>query len=278
MIRIILAVLFVLTAVPAFAADKESAYDRVMKTRTIRCGWGTNDPWVYKDLQTGEMAGLTPAIMKEVADQLGFKLDWQEETGWSNLPTALETGRVDVACSTLWRDPARSTQAAYTRPAFYQPLYAYARAGDTRFTGKPGEINNKDVRIAVQEGDVNASLAASFFPQAQTLALPQTAQWSDAYLSVTTGKADVTFADPVGIAGFNAAQTVKLERIPLPRPVTIYGASFAVGIHEHEMKEVIDAAVAYLIDTGRIDELTKDFLKKHPGALIPVAKSYETAP
>ena len=57
--------------------------------------------------------------MAAVAGHLDLKLDWPEETGWPNLPTSLETGRVDVACSsygmTLFVE-----NMAYTQPLFIQ--------------------------------------------------------------------------------------------------------------------------------------------------------------
>src|SRR4051812_29807285 len=93
---------FLLFSLPAFAAPKESAYDRVMRTQTIRCGWGTNNPWIYQDLKTGQMRGVIADVMNEIAGKLNLKLEWPEETGWGNLPEALESGRVDVACSTMW--------------------------------------------------------------------------------------------------------------------------------------------------------------------------------
>ena len=58
----------------------------------------------------------------------------------------------------------------------------------------------------------------------------------------------------------------------------LYGNSFAVGIHEYELKEVLEATVSYLVDTGRIDDLTAEFLKKYPDSIIPASKSYEVKP
>lgn len=273
----ILIILLVCLTLPAFAADREeTAYDRVMKTQTIRCGYGTFAPWIYQDLKTGKMDGVSVRLAEALADQLDFKLDWAEETGWGALPTALETGKVDLACSLLWIDPARGKLVAYTRPLFYTPVYAYARADDTRFTGKTQEIDNPGTRIVVQESDVTAALAGRYFPQAKNMALPSSAQTSELLLSVTTGKADVVFSDPVNIEMFNAAQDKKLKKIPLPQPIVIYGNAYAVSIHEPELKEMMDAAVIYLLDTGTVDGIFADFLKDHPGAIIPVRKPYET--
>ena len=275
--NILFALSLVFFAFPAFAADKgkESAYDRVMKTQTIRCGYGTYAPWIYQDLKTEKMAGPNVEIMEAVARQLGFKLEWPEETGWPNLPTALVTGRVDVACSSLWMDPARGKLVAYTRPVHYNPVYAYARADDARFSGKAESIDKPGIRIVVQDGDVTAELARRNFPQAQFVTLAQTASSSEMYMNVTTGKADIAFGEDVSVSTFNKAQKTKLKKIPLPRPVVIYGSSLAVGIHETALKEMLDTTVAYLLNTGKIDEIMTRFMKDYPEAVILIKKPYE---
>ena len=48
-----------------------------------------------------------------------------------------------------------------------------------------------------------------------------------------------------------------------------------MGIHEHELKETLDATVSYMIDNGVIDSLVAAFNKEHPGAVIPAPKSYK---
>ena len=256
------------------AEEKESAFDRVMKSQTIRCGWGTNDPWVYKDMKSNKMAGIVPDIMAAVAGHLDLKLNWPEETGWPNLPTSLETGRVDVACSSLWNDPVRGKHVAYTQPLFYTALHLYVRDGDSRFSGNLEEINSPEVRIVIQDGDISNILAKQYFPKAQLVPLTDLVSAADIYLNVTTGKADVTFGDGISIPKFNAMNEVKLKRIPLAKPITVYGNSLAVGIHDLELKEVIDNTVRYMIQIGEIEQLTKEFRESYPDAIVLPSSPY----
>lgn len=277
MIRFFILTLLLFSAsLPAVAAEeKESAFDRVMASGTIRCGWATNDPWIYKDMKTGEMAGITVDVMKAVAGHLQLKLEWPEETGWPNLPTSLQTGRVDVACSSLWNDPLRGKHVAYTQPIYYTGLYLYSRANDTRFTGKFDEINSPDIKIAIQDGDIGNTLTRRYFPKAQLVALSDLATPVDIYMNVTTGKADVTIGDGISSQKFNASNEVKMARVPLSKPLTVYGNSFAVSIHEPELKEVIDNTVRYMIQTGEIDELSREFRAQYPDALVLPSTPYE---
>ena len=272
----LLAILVFFTALPAFSADgpKESAYDRVMKTQTIRCGYGTSKPWIYQDLQTGKTQGLNVDIMQEIAKQLGLKLDWPEETGWGELPTSLYNGRVDIACSLLWNDPARGKQVAFTRPLFYTAIYAWTREDELRFTGKPEEINNPSVRIVAQDGDMTASIAKRDFSAARMVSVPMNVSWSEIFTNVVDGKADVVFADTIAVSNFNASNPKKLKKISLPRPAAVYGNSLAVGINETALKEILETAVNYMLQTGELQALTADFRKQYPDAIILPTQPY----
>lgn len=66
--RIILSLCLMLLSVQAMA--EESAYDRVMRTNEIRCGYGIYAPWIQKDLVTGEIKGVMADVAEAVAKQL----------------------------------------------------------------------------------------------------------------------------------------------------------------------------------------------------------------
>jgi len=272
----ILALALTAFSLPALAAEKESTYDRVMRTQSIRCGYGTSDPWLVKDAATGEMRGFYVDIMNEVARVLSLKLEWPEETGWANMTTSIATGRVDMACSTLWIDPARGRQVAYTRPLFYSALYVYTRAGDKKFN-KESALNNPDVKIVVQDGDVSEALAKRHYPKATLVSLPSTASLAEFYENVVTSKADIVFSDGTAVALYNEGrpEAEKLHRVPGTEPAAVYASAYAVNIHDHAMKEMLDSAVLYLLDNGFMDEAIAHFNKKYPDAVIPVGKSYK---
>jgi polar amino acid transport system substrate-binding protein len=271
---LLLSLAIIFSTFPAFAKQEgESVYDRVMRTQTIRCGYGTSVPWLFRDAKTGKMQGLYFDIMEEVAKQLSLKLDWPEETGWANMTTSLLTKRVDVACSMLWLDPQRGKQVAYTRPLFYTALHAFTRADETRFTGKAEEINNAGVRIIVDEGDIGYKLAKKKFPAAQLVSLPATASVAEYFMNVTTNKADIIIIDSVSAADYSRSQNIKLKRIPLSEPLVGYGTALAVGIHETEMKEMLDTTVSYLQDTGILEEIVEKFQKEYPDAILMPQKS-----
>lgn len=261
--------------VAAQESVKESAYDRVMKTQTIKCGYGIWSPWINRNPETDEMEGIVVDIMEEVAKKLELQTDWSYESGWSTLPTDLLNGKVDVACSTMWNDPKRGRSVAFTDPIFFIPAYAFTRADDTRFSGKLSELNTPGVKISIQDADFSDALASRIFPNAEKVAIPQVSQWSDTLTNVAAEKADFVIADIVVVQEFNETNDVKLKRIPTKEPITVYGNAFAVGIKESALKETLQTTVKNMIQTGEIESITAEFLKKHPEAIILPSKPYE---
>ncbi len=270
--KLILTLLILFITTPALA---ESAYERVMRTGTIRCGWGTAHPFIQKNLETGQMEGLSVELIDAVADVLDLELDWGEETGWGNLPTSLKTGRVDVACSSLWIDPVRGKQIAYTQPIMYTPVYPYAREDNEKFFVKDPVLNDPSVTIMTQDGDITAMLTQRYYGKAKQITLPNMSMYTDLFLSVTTGKADLTFSNPVVMQEFNKNQEINLKKIDLGKPLVLYANAYAVSIHEHELKEMLDATVAYLLYTGEIQALTDRFEETYPDSLMSVKLPYE---
>lgn len=261
------ALLLVCLTAPAFAAEKTSAYDRIMKTQTLRCGYGTVKPYIWQDTD-GKLTGFYVELAEELARQVNLKLEWPEETGWAEIPTALYNGRVDLACSIMWNDPVRGRQMAFTRPLFYTPVYAWHAEGDARFSGNLEDINDPAVRIAVQDGDFTIALAKRMFPKAQLVSVPAAAQWTDLFMNVVTGKADIMLTETTTVVNFNANNKKKLVRMKGDTPLLVYGNAFGVSIREPELFAMVDNAVRYMQQTGRTADLTADFRKEYPGAIL----------
>jgi ABC-type amino acid transport substrate-binding protein len=82
LLNVLLFLLFFCCAIPVFAADKETSYDRVMRTGVIRCGYVEWPPYLLKDPNTQEFSGLIYDYMMAIGKDLGFKVEWSESVGW----------------------------------------------------------------------------------------------------------------------------------------------------------------------------------------------------
>ncbi len=82
---VVTTLLFCLLASPAFAAAKESVYDRVMRRRTLRCGYFEEVPFTNIDPNTNKKSGIAVELAETLAAQLDVKLEWTEAVNFGTI-------------------------------------------------------------------------------------------------------------------------------------------------------------------------------------------------
>ncbi len=255
------------------AAVKETTYDRVMRTQTIRCGYALWAPLMIKDPNTGVLSGSIHDYMEALGHALNLKIEWAEETGWGDFPAALESGRIDTFCAGVWPNASRARQADFTQPISYQTMYAYGRSDDRRFDDNLTAINNPSVTITALDGEVAALIASTDFPKAKTLQMSQLATGAETLTATAAGKADVTFTDPATVAQFEANNPGKIRRITTKTPLRIFGNTIAVARKQEEFRQMLNSATQELLFNGQIEKILAKY-EQYPGTFLRVAPNY----
>ncbi len=252
----------------------ESAYDRVLRTSVLRCGYADTPPIGFvQDAKTGKVSGIFPDIAEVIASRLKLKVEWTENTGLGGAIESLHTHRIDAFCSGLFRNTGRGRYVGYTSPAFYSPVYPYVGITDHRFDKDLSAVNQPNVRISAMDGATSDIIAKNHFPKATEISVPQLGQYTDILLNVANHKADIVFSEPSAVNAYIKSNPNTL-RLAQDTPYQFFPVSFAVDIHEPQLQEMLDTAVIELQNQGIIDQIilkysadTKEFLR--------VAKPYE---
>ncbi len=100
------------------AVKTESAYDRVIRTNTLRCAYGIYPPFMNKDPNTGKLSGISVDVMAEFEKASGIKVEWGPEIDWGNIAATLQTGKADAFCTTMLLTPKRGRVMAGSLPHF----------------------------------------------------------------------------------------------------------------------------------------------------------------
>jgi len=74
---------------------KETAYERVMRTKTLRCAYSVWRPFFSKDPNTGEISGVVPELFDKAAQDLGLKIEYTEEVNPAQMFEGFSTNRYD---------------------------------------------------------------------------------------------------------------------------------------------------------------------------------------
>ncbi|MCB1559411.1 MAG: amino acid ABC transporter substrate-binding protein, partial [Alphaproteobacteria bacterium] len=258
---------------PAFAAEKESVFDRVMRTGTIRCGYFTWSPYLMKDPNTGEFSGIYHDVIEEIGTQLNLKIEWAEDTGQSNPFEGMKTGRFDMFCGPITPTPDRAKQVSFSEPYFYIPYLAYVRADDTRFDSGIENINNPAVQIAVIDGEFAYEIVKRDFPKAGLVTLPALSDGAQVMLSVATKKADV-FLNDSAAAGVYMEKNPDVVRPISQEPLRTLAAVIVLPQNDLAFKNMIDTVLELLIGDRVVDEILSRYSSGQE-LFLPVAKPYQ---
>ncbi len=268
--HLLFAIAFIAASFPTFAAEKESAYERVMRTGVIKCGYGISPPLLNKDPNTGVLSGMDYDVWETVARHLDLKIEWVESSGWGTFTEDLKTGRYDAFCTQLWISPPRMKYLSLSVPVAYSFVDAYVRSDDTRFDKDIRAANAETVTIPVVDGDVTEYMAKSTFPNAKRLSLPNSSSWEELHMSVTGKKADIFFIDPASYEALNKSNPVKLKKLKTP-PVFSFASYYGFAKGEYGLRDTVDVALQMMIDSGQMEQM----VKAASPLITPPARNYD---
>lgn len=261
------------SAAPA-APVHESAYDRVMRTGTLRCGYSLWPGLLQLDPNTHQMSGIMYDYLNALGQATELKIEWSEEVSYGDMPEALRDGRIDVFCGGAWTNALRGKAVDGGQPIAYQTINAYTQGANMALDGDSGKIDNPAVKISVIDGESGATIASTDFPKAQTLSLPKNSDIAQAVLNVADGKADVVFTDAGAAHAFMDKNPGKLRQVKSDFPVRVFGVPLWVGKGEDKLRNSLDLATDQLLYTGAIDRILKKY-ETVPGSFIRVRMPYE---
>jgi len=250
------------------SAPSESAYDRVMRTGTIRCGYTPYSVGLMKDPNTGQMSGIYHDIITRLAENLGFKISWVEEVGWSGQIEGLNTKRYDMICSPVSLNSGRARVTDFSIPLYYSPVHIWAKKDNITITNDLKALNKPEIHISTLDGEQTSVFAHQFFPLATQVSLPQSAPFTDLLLQVTTGKADIVFAEPFSVNEFlkNNPNTLRMITT-LDKPLLVVPNIILLPRGEYEFKEMVDNGLREMFNSHIIDMII-DKYEIYPNSYI----------
>jgi polar amino acid transport system substrate-binding protein len=170
----------------AHAEDQpaESTIDRIKRTKMLRIAALPGEaPYFNKDITSGAWSGMCIEMAKDIAAVFDGQVEYLEST-YGNSVLDLQANKIDLAFS-LNPTPKRALVIDFTH-AFY--LHGFGMVGKKGFhAANWSELNNPDVKVAVDIGSVHEIAARRFAAKATIIALKAR---DDCILAVQSGRAD----------------------------------------------------------------------------------------
>ncbi len=253
-------------------STRQTAYERVMQTQTLRCGYVLVAPSLVKDAATGRLSGMVFDLMTELGRTLNLKIDWAEETTPATELEGLRTRRYDMICAVLYLRPNLMPHVEYTIPYLYVPINVIQRKGEERFK-TIADIDKPSVKVAAVDGTMPMLIAQEDFKNAGIYSLPEHTAYAENMLSITTRKADVTFVDPLIFSSFANNNPDQLEINTAVPPLRVFANVFAVLKGEHDLETMMSAALQHMLNNNKIEPLIQKY-EPYPGAILRVTQPY----
>jgi ABC-type amino acid transport substrate-binding protein len=144
-------------------AAGETAFDRIQRTGTLRCGYVVYAPSIIKDANTGALSGIFYDLTEKMGEKLNLEVEWTEEVNFSTMAEGLKRGRYDLLCLNGWDSAHLASHVVNARPLFYSVINAFVREGDMRFDGRPAALNDPAVKFSAIDGNGTTVIARQTF-------------------------------------------------------------------------------------------------------------------
>lgn len=243
----------------AFAQDKETTFDRVIRTNTLQCGYATWPPVLMKDPNTGALSGYDYDITNAVGKKLGITINWAHETGWGTAEQDIVSGKIDAMCTDVCMDAGRLKRVWQSAPFFHGPLFVFVRGDDTRFDKSLDALNDPSMKIAVVPNTIIDYGVRARYPKATIVDVNDLGGNIDLLMAVTSGKVDASVNNAYSVEQYNKTNDKDVKM--LGEPVRYCHGGFLLPQGDMNLKQMIDAALYELNTSG---ELKKIYLKYMP--------------
>lgn len=261
----------------AHSHKKESLYDRVMRNGKIRCAYVVYPPGCIKEPNSGKLSGIGVDALEMVGNKLGLTVEWAEEQGWGTMLEGLQAGRYDMVATPVWTNANRAKLADFSKPLYFSPVFGYVKRGDKRYKGHLEKMNSPSVKVATIDGETAQVIADAELPKAKRLSMPQMTDCAQLLLNVASGKADVTFAEPIVAQLYIKNNPNSIEELEGAPPVRVFPNCWMFNRGEFEFKSMIDTVLDEVINSGAMDKVTNKYTAA-PGLLYRVALPYKAPP
>lgn len=275
LVSVIMAVLVIkvggFTSSGPTVAQAEDAYDRVMRTKTIRCGYALWPPYVLsKDPNTKKLSGFAYDIVEEMGKRINLKIDWVEEVAWGpTVGAGLWANRYDMFCTTMWGLSYQAPKFTFSVPIVYSGVHFYAHVGDHRFDKDLSILNNPQYKLSTMDGENSAVVARTFFPKASTVSLPAGSDLTSLTLNVATGKADGVFLEPSIALDFATHNPGKIRQVTT-EPYQVFATMLAAKLGEHRLIDMVNVALAEMQNTGVTQRIISEHVPKKGIFMSPI--------
>ncbi|MET0506238.1 MAG: transporter substrate-binding domain-containing protein [Luteibacter sp.] len=202
----------------------------------------------FEELRDGELEGLGPDYLRELAGELGVTLQTREYPSWPALLAGLAKGEIDIAASVTPIE--QGLPGIRVGATYFESLPSVVERLDAPIVHRPGDLRGK--RLAVHTGYFDMAALRRELPETTLVETPSTA---DALDRVRRGEVNAYLDNPYSAREFVSRLGMENElRVGTPLALPISALAFAVPAGSAPLGRALDHALGELTaaDHGRL--------------------------
>jgi len=202
----------------------------------------------FEELRDGELEGLGPDYLRQIAKELGVTLQTRTFSTWPELLGALARGEIDVATSVT--PVEKGMPGIRIGATYFESLPALVERVDAPVIRRPGDLRGK--RLAVHTGYFDLAALRRELPETT---LVETRSTAEALALVRSGEVTAYLDNPYSAREFVSRLGLESQlRVGAPLALPISALAFAVPADRAPLGRAIDDALAELTaaDHGRL--------------------------
>lgn len=239
----------------------QDTLDRILSSKTLRCGYVPYNPLIIKDANTGAITGIGADIHERIAQMLGVKIAWTSETTWSTYIQDLKAKRYDMLCDMDFMFPPYVTHLATNLPILYTMVTAWMRPEEAaKYLDQPlQQFNSPDITVSAIDGTLPMVITQDYFPKAKILGMPNTTDYTFNLLNVVHKKANVTFVEKIFGEKYLKAHPGQLVNVTPKTPIQVYAYTIPTLPEEVRLRTAIENIIGYMLNNGEIDAIVRKY-------------------
>lgn len=238
------------------AAEESSLLQKIKEQGYITIGSANDAPFCFKDVETGELAGVDIEILKVICEKLGIEDIKLNVIDFSNLLVELNNGNIDMVVDGMYIKDERLEVAAFS-DVWYTESEAIVVPNDTDITSFE---DLKDKKVGAQPGTAFYECAKSWEEEGLIGSIETYDNQANLMTAVNMGKVDAVVTDGM-VAGYTISQESSME-VHILSPYEPYASGIigsAVTFDNMDFLEELNGALNEMKEDGSLLKILEDY-------------------
>ncbi len=237
---------------PTAQVEKVNTLDAIKKRGVLRVGYLVWNPTVKKDLKTGELSGIYPDMVAEIAKAMNVKISWHETT-LANFAAGLQSDQFDFSVGPTFITIPRSLAVSFSQPVAYVGNSGVVRSNSKLRPSSINDLNKQSMRIAVLQGQAMEEYCRRNAPKAD-LVIISGADLTAPLLAVSSGRADIGLMNSVTVAQYAAEHPEVSTVLMGDKQIEVLPLAWTTRIGDNDLLGFLNSSITYFKSTGKLNE------------------------